>query len=403
MEENKKLKKGERPKDWKNYCPKFKEYYKFHNPEWNDEKCIMEAKKYNKSINWQCVEYYQRLYPQKSFEECEQLRQEALNKKNENHPFNMEYYRKHYPNATEDECRKMLSDHAKQNNFQSMEYYKKRFPNATEEELNILLNGVKQNYIKKRGDNSGENNPAHKSKTTELERKQRSPMCIEFYQKKYPELSYEDQLELLNNHKKNIKTTLQDKTKQPKCVEYWIAKGYTKKEAKEIISKSQVTFTLESCIKKYGEEEGIKRFNERQKKWQKSLRKNFEKYGDGRSNSSEFAYDMINQICRRLSLNKPKKEKYMTDDNGNHYAYDFCLGKKIIEINGDYWHANPKIYDKKFINSVKNMTAIEIWEYDNNKKICAENHGYEILYIWESDYNQSREDTINKCIEFLTL
>ena len=227
-------------------------------------------------------------------------------------------------------------------------------------------------------------------------------MCIEFYQKKYPELSYEEQLELLNNHKKNIKTTLQDKTKQPKCTEYWIAKGYTKEEAKEIISKSQATFTLKNCIEKYGEEEGTKIFNERQKKWQKSLRKNFEKYGDGRSNSSEFAYDMINQICERLSLNKPKKEKYIRDKNGNCYAYDFCLNKKIIEFNGDYWHANPKIYNEDFINKVKNMSALEIWEYDNNKKICAENHGYEILYIWELDYNQSREDTINKCIEFLT-
>ena len=121
MEENKKLKRGERPKDWKNYCPKFKEYYKFHNPEWNDEKCIMEAKKYNKSINWQCIEFYQKKYPHKSLEECEELRKKAISKKNKNHSFNIEYYRERYPEASEEELQKMLSDHAKSNNFQNID------------------------------------------------------------------------------------------------------------------------------------------------------------------------------------------------------------------------------------------------------------------------------------------
>lgn len=394
MEENKKLKRGERPKDWKNHCPKFKEYYKFHNPEWDDEKCIVEAKKYNKSINWQCVEYYQRLYPQKSFEECEQLRQEAISKKNENHSFNMEYYRKHYPNATEDECRKMLSDHAKQNNFQSMEYYKKRFPNAMPEELNNMLNDAKQNYIKKRGDNSGENNPAHKSKTTELERKQRSPMCIEFYQKKYPELSYDDQLELLNNHKKNIKTTLQDKTKQSKCVEYWIAKGYTKKEAKEIISKSQATFTLESCIKKYGEEEGIKIFNERQNKWLKSFKNSLKNKFINGIQTSGVADEFFNKI---LNFASGSKEIIL-----GKYAYDFMFENKIIEFNGDYWHANPKIYDKNYVNKTTGHVAKDIWKKDANKRKYAEKKGYKIYTVWESDYKNNPKDTINKCIEFLT-
>ena len=35
------------------------------------------------------------------------------------------------------------------------------------------------------------------------------------------------------------------------------------------------------------------------------------------------------------------------------------------------------------------------------KKECAEYYGYDILYIWEYDYNQNREEVINKCIEFL--
>ena len=50
---------------------------------------------------------------------------------------------------------------------------------------------------------------------------------------------------------------------------------------------------------------------------------------------------------------------------------------------------------------VKQKTAQEIWNYDNIKKECAEYYGYDILYIWEYDYYQNREEVINKCIEFL--
>ena len=74
---------------------------------------------------------------------------------------------------------------------------------------------------------------------------------------------------------------------------------------------------------------------------------------------------------------------------------------KIIEFQGDYWHCNLNLYDKDFYNKVKQKTAQEIWNYDNIKKECAEYYGYDILYIWEYDYYQNREEVINKCIEFL--
>lgn len=75
---------------------------------------------------------------------------------------------------------------------------------------------------------------------------------------------------------------------------------------------------------------------------------------------------------------------------------------KIIEFQGDYWHCNPNLYDKDFYNKVKQKTAQEIWNYDNIKKECAEYYKYDILYIWEYDYYQNREEVINKCIEFLS-
>ena len=120
-----KLKRGQKPANWKEDCGKFLEYYQKRNPGWTLEQCKEAAKKFNRSINWQCVEFYQKKYPHKTLEECEKLRKEAISKKNKNHSFNIEYYRERYPEASEEELQKMLSDHAKSNNFQNIEYYKK--------------------------------------------------------------------------------------------------------------------------------------------------------------------------------------------------------------------------------------------------------------------------------------
>jgi len=32
----------------------------------------------------------------------------------------------------------------------------------------------------------------------------------------------------------------------------------------------------------------------------------------------------------------------------------------------------------------------------------AKDNNYDILIIWENDYNTNREETLNKCINFLT-
>jgi len=83
------------------------------------------------------------------------------------------------------------------------------------------------------------------------------------------------------------------------------------------------------------------------------------------------------------------------------FAYDFIFKDKIIEFNGDYWHCNPKLYEPDFYNKVKQKTAQEIWENDKIKKECAEFYGYKLLYVWEYDYINDKENIIKKCMKFL--
>ncbi len=69
-------------------------------------------------------------------------------------------------------------------------------------------------------------------------------------------------------------------------------------------------------------------------------------------------------------------------------SYDFALpGKVLIEVQGDYWHANPAIYkaDDFFANAGNGMTAAEIWKRDAEKKQHAESKGFKVVYLWESD------------------
>jgi hypothetical protein len=58
--------------------------------------------------------------------------------------------------------------------------------------------------------------------------------------------------------------------------------------------------------------------------------------------------------------------------------------KKIIEYNGDYWHANPSIYDPSWI-CCNGMTAREIWHRDQVKKDLAIHRGFDYRVVWESE------------------
>ena len=393
MKEETKLKRGQKPENWKENCEKFPEYYKKNNPEWSDEQCKDAAKKFNKTHNWQCIEYYIRKYPGKTLEECEVIRKEAIASKNKNHPFSIEYYRERFPNASEKELNEMLSAHAKKNNFQSIEYYRERFPNASEKELNEMLINAKKDYLAKRPDNSGEKNPGHKSKTTELERRQRSPKCIEFYELRYPGHTHEEYKQMVKDHKKFTATQLTPEKHSTK-LEYWLSKGYTEDEAKYQLSKRQRTFSKQKCIEKYGEEIGQEVFNNRQEKWMKSFKNTRNNNIKNGIQSSNIADEFFNKL---ESLMPGGARETLS----GRYSFDYIHDNKIIEFNGDYWHMNPKIYKKDEINKTTGHTAQAVWKKDNEKRKYAISRGYEYYVVWENEYRNDPDLIIKECVEYL--
>lgn len=73
---------------------------------------------------------------------------------------------------------------------------------------------------------------------------------------------------------------------------------------------------------------------------------------------------------------------------GKYFADELNEHKKIIiEINGDYVHANPKKFKPDDIIKLPNSkyTAAEKWESDNQKINALTSMGYKVITIWESD------------------
>lgn len=360
--------------------------------------------KENRMLQWK------KQYPEASLEELEKI---DLKYCNEHNYRTIDFWKKKYPNKTLVELEKIRVDFInstkknvkgfveRENNKTCIEYWIKNNPDKTKEECEALRKSymVEHNLCGRKGLSNGNS----KLNTTTLERKSRSPYCIEFYIKKYPDLSLEECQKLKDEFHQKLKNTRKRENNKT-CIEYWIKNNPDKseEEIKKLYSEYQKSnaVTLERYVQKYGEALGKKKYDERQISWFQKLTYSFELYGDERSKQSKFAVDCIKHVCDFFKIPYPEREKYISTSE-KCYAYDFCINNKIIEFNGDYWHCNPNLYEPNFYNKSKKMTAQEIWDYDANKKKIAESFGYGVLHIWESEYNDSPAETIKKCINFI--
>jgi len=182
---------------------------------------------------------------------------------------------------------------------------------------------------------------------------------------------------------------------------YWLNKGFSECEAREKLRDRQQTFSLEKCIEKYGEEEGEKRWRDRQEKWLKNYkRNNYSKISQelfwGIYEKTPLCYKIKNEIYF-ATLNQETKTKEEESRN-NEYRLrlskkvilpDFIVfnEKKIIEFDGVYYHrATPE--NKKR-------------ERERDEQI--KKSGYEVLHVSEAEYKNNKQEVINKCLEFLEI
>ena len=90
-----------------------------------------------------------------------------------------------------------------------------------------------------------------------------------------------------------------------------------------------------------------------------------------------------------------KQEKYL---NKSKFRADFLIGDLfVIEVQGDYYHSNPSIYDHRVLTLLQK----------NNKKRDLKKHewyksnGFKLLLVWESDLQLNRDLVINNIKNFI--
>jgi G:T-mismatch repair DNA endonuclease (very short patch repair protein) len=254
--------------------------------------------------------------------------------------------------------------------------------------------------------------------------KKRSRNCKEFWIKK----GYSEEESILKSkevmkeiHYKTFKKFKENPkkyaSKQPTKIEYYLKMGYSDEDAKNLLSERQKTFSLDICIQKHGKEKGRKIWEDRQKKWLDNLNSKSEeekieinrKKLFNNSGYSKISQNLFWSIYEFYKKNNIKFEELNSEvirydkKNKKHYRYDYVdfTLKKCIEFNGDYWHCNPSKYNENYIHTIMNKSAKEIWDNDEKKIRWMNEHSYQVLTIWESEYRKNPEQTLEKCLNFL--
>ena len=83
------------------------------------------------------------------------------------------------------------------------------------------------------------------------------------------------------------------------------------------------------------------------------------------------------------------------------YQFDFGIKDEriLIEVDGDYWHGNPKLYNEDGSNGKRKLNEIQ-WNKkskDIEKTKWAESRGFKLIRIWESEINDGTfKEKLNK-------
>ncbi|MEK6829912.1 MAG: DUF559 domain-containing protein, partial [Nanoarchaeota archaeon] len=87
---------------------------------------------------------------------------------------------------------------------------------------------------------------------------------------------------------------------------------------------------------------------------------------------------------------KELKVEYQSQMVVDKKIFDFYIPSKnmIIEIDGDYFHGNPLIYESEDLNRMQ----IRNQRNDKFKEIMAKGRGYELERVWEYDLKNNYKE-----------
>lgn len=192
----------------------------------------------------------------------------------------------------------------------------------------------------------------------------------------------------------------------------------------DIFNKSRA-ITITNLINKYGETEGRKRWDKYIEK--QRITKSFDymvnKFGyekaininKSKVSESVTCYSKISQECFRkidsilndmfTTYFATKNHEYTLNIGSHNVMLDYYIKELnvCIEFNGTIFHADPRVFEAdSYPNPFdKNMSANDIWKFDNNRyKKLNELYGIKTYVIWENDYpTMDLEKFINNILD----
>lgn len=131
-------------------------------------------------------------------------------------------------------------------------------------------------------------------------------------------------------------------------------------------------------------------------KTQKRLFDFYIKTNDFISKKESFPEKQIRRILENENIDYKREVCF----NGSKHRVDFLItgAKKVIEVNGDFWHANPKIYGTDE-NKYSKLQLQSLLRY-KDKMLYLKENGYTVLEIWENDIDLYYEEIKQKIIKY---
>ena len=84
--------------------------------------------------------------------------------------------------------------------------------------------------------------------------------------------------------------------------------------------------------------------------------------------------------------------QFKAESIGRYFDFYITPCNLIIELNGSYWHSDPRLYEGKELTPTQKKNK----RVDRDKKKWADEHRIPIIYIWEKDVNENPKKVMDE-------
>lgn len=84
--------------------------------------------------------------------------------------------------------------------------------------------------------------------------------------------------------------------------------------------------------------------------------------------------------------------QFKAESIGRYFDFYITPCNLIIELNGSYWHSDPRLYEGRELTPTQKKNK----RVDKYKKKWADEHRIPIIYIWEKDVNETPQKVMEE-------